>query len=227
MKKQSQTHGRPLTAFESFLLHSDQVIPRAEDQVWLADWKNFKLPYCSIYVVCPDGQWPCKVGISTYAYKRLLALQTSVWKPLKMMRCYWAKTVAEARALEKAVHRRLTEDNVWLHGEWFDMRPNSAQEIIEFVALVEGIEIFSEIDNQEVISDIATTIRQSVSNDFHIDRINHGSHKTFDGEALADLAKSYIENGDMVPRDLAKEVMLHKEHEESMRLPSLKAPRNR
>lgn len=222
MKKQSRMHGLRLTAFDSFLLHSEDTYPKAEDQVWLADWKSYKLPHCSIYVVSPDGQWPCKVGISTYAYRRLLGLQTSVWKPLKMMGCYWAKTVAEARALEKAVHRRLTEDNVWLHGEWFDMRPNNARDMIEFVALVEGIEISSTIDNQEVIGDLEGVLRQSLSHDLIIKRINHRGQKTFDGEALANLAKSYIANGDMVPRDLAKEVMHHEEHEAERRLPTLK-----
>lgn len=152
MKMQLRMRGRQQTAYSSFILDRRGHFPQPEDQVWLADWKSFNLPYCSLYIVSPDGGWPCKIGISTNARKRLIGLQTSVWKPLKVTHCYWTATVHEARALEKAIHARLTEDNMWLHGEWFAMRPNEAKEIVEFVSLVEGIELNDKVDNPEVIS---------------------------------------------------------------------------
>lgn len=196
-----------------------------EKYVWLADWKKHRLPYCSVYIVSPDGQWPCKVGISTHAYKRLAGLQTSVWKPLKVMGCYWAKTVHEARALEKAVHKRLSEDSVWLHGEWFDMRPKQAKEMIEFVAMVEGIEIYDEIDNPDVMSDIKALVAKfQTSRDIRA-IIDHGNHYTFGDDHLAELANQYKEDGIVLPKLLAEMVMEMKEHEEERQLPTLRQNR--
>lgn len=221
MKKQSRTHGLRLTAFDSFIANSN-FDDKPEDQVWLADWRAHKLPYCSLYVVAPDGQWPCKVGISVNPYKRLIGLQTSVWKPLKVMRCYWTNSVAEARALEKAVHLRLSDDNVWLHGEWFDMRPKAATEMIEFVSLVEGIEIFDKIDNEEVINSIKKDMEVRFTSKMIKAVADIGNRKTLGGDALARLANQCKEDGMMVPSRIAEMVMLHEEAEEDARLPSFR-----
>jgi hypothetical protein len=126
----------------------------AKKTVWLADWKKHKLPYCSIYVVSTDSKWPCKVGISVSPRKRLVQLQTSVWKPLEVAGCYWCNTVNEAKAVEKKMHETLTSDGAWLLGEWFDMRPDKVPPLIEFVASVAGIEIHDTIVEKPVIEDI-------------------------------------------------------------------------
>lgn len=214
-------HGVQQTAYSSFLVGSGTT-SKAEDHVWLADWRGHGLPYCSLYVVSPDGNWPCKVGISTNAYKRLVALQTSVWKPLKVTGCYWLKTVKEARELEKQVHRRLTGDNVWLHGEWFDMRPKDAKEMIEFVSLVEGIEINDKIDNPSVIEGIEASINQSWSPDLGVERSKSIRNRTFSGDDLANLANQYREDGMVVDPMLDKMVMDHQYEESQRRLPSLR-----
>lgn len=145
-------HGSQLTALEANLVRGEKR--EGVDNVWLVNWKEVGLPYCSIYVVSADNSWPCKIGISTYAEKRVRALQTSVWRPLYVPRCYWAPTVKEAKRLEYAVHKRLTEDSRWLHGEWFDLRPDKAAEMIEFVALVEGIEISDKIEDPELAAQV-------------------------------------------------------------------------
>lgn len=164
--------GQQQTAFSSFVLNRNGVYKNIEEQVWLVDWKAFQLPYCSLYIVSPDGDWPCKVGISTNASKRLIGLQTSVWKPLRVAHCYWTATVHQARALEKAIHKRLTEDNAWLHGEWFSMRPSEAKEIVEFVAMVEGIELFDTIDNPEVITSLEAEMDRCRRNHVSVERID-------------------------------------------------------
>lgn len=217
-------HGQRQTAFSSFILNRNNggLLPKAEEQVWMADWKRFRLPYCSLYVVSTDGKWPCKVGISTHAYKRLVQLQTSVWKPLQIVHCYWTASVNEARTLEKAVHSRLTEDNVWLHGEWFNMRPKEAKEMIEFVSLVEGIEIFDKIDNQEVISDMQSFMRGLERNEVYVERINRRRHSNFDSDGLATLAKEYKELGMVVSPALQEMVMDYEYEEEQRRLPSFR-----
>jgi len=194
----------------------------ATKQVWLADWRAVKLPYCSLYVVCPDGSWPCKVGISVNAMRRLIALQTSVWKPLKVSKCYWTRSVAEARKLEKAVHQRLSGDNVWLHGEWFDMRPNAAAEMIEFVSLVEGIELYDKIDNQDVINSIEAMFQVAKTPDAVRARIDVDYVQGSRFEDLANVANQGIRDGIVVDPRVREMVMLYKEGENDKRLPSLR-----
>jgi hypothetical protein len=201
--------------------------PKAEDQVWLADWKRYKLPYCSLYVVSPDGNWPCKVGISVNPYKRLLSLQTSVWKRLKVTDCFWLEGVKEARELEKQVHRRLTGDNVWLHGEWFDMRPKDAREMIEFVSAVEGIEVNDKIHNEMVIEDLRRELSRSMDNNFYISSGEASKHKTKSGDDLANLANQYREWGMVVDPDLERMVKEHEEEEAHRRLPSLRSGKSK
>lgn len=147
---QSRTHGARLTALESNFVRRDAD----KENLWLVDWRDYGLPHCSIYVVAADNRWPCKIGISTYPGKRVRSLQTSVWRPLHVAKCYWAPTVKEARRLEMAVHRRLTEESRWLHGEWFDMHPDKASEMIEFVSLVEGVDISNEIPDASIAKDV-------------------------------------------------------------------------
>lgn len=123
-------------------------------QIWMADWKRHSLPYCSIYVIAPDGHWPCKIGISVYARKRINQLQTSHWKRLEVARCFWVGSVFEARRIEKKAHQILKDDGAYLLGEWFDKTPEKAEEVIEFAAMLEGIDLNREIDSPDVLSDI-------------------------------------------------------------------------
>lgn len=162
--------GRQQTAFSTFILDRGGLHKDLSEQVWLADWKAAGLPYCSLYIVTPDGNWPCKIGISVNASKRLIGLQTSVWKPLRVAKCYWTATVLQARTLEKAIHKRLTEDNAWLHGEWFAMRPDKATDVVEFVALVEGIELYDKIDNPKVMAAIESEVDKCRRNDVYAER---------------------------------------------------------
>lgn len=138
--------GQQRTALNTYWELTDRTKP-IEDLVWLVDWKAHDLPYCSLYVVTPDNNWPCKIGISVFPRKRVASLQTSVWRPLNVAHCVWALNSQEARRLEKKIHATLTEDNKWLHGEWFDMRPDDALEMINFCAAVEGVEISDKIED--------------------------------------------------------------------------------
>ena len=121
----------------------------------MVDWKRYGLPYCSIYIVAPDGHWPCKIGISNYARKRLNVLQTSHWKRLEVARCFWAPSVNDARRIEKKAHEILKEGGLYLLGEWFDRTPEKAAEVIEFAALTEGVELSEKVGHPEAAQDIA------------------------------------------------------------------------
>lgn len=126
-------------------LENNFIRDHCANDLWLINWRDLELPYCTIYIVTADNKWPCKIGVSCAPEKRVRSLQTASWRPLHVANCYWAETVGEARRLEQAVHRRLTEQSRWLHGEWFDMRPEAATEIVEFVSMVEGVDISADI----------------------------------------------------------------------------------
>lgn len=125
-----------------------------EDCVWLADWRAHKLPYCSIYVISPEGSWPSKIGIAVNARSRVIGLQTSHWKRLVVTHCFWARTVSAARKVEKRVHAILKEEGAYLLGEWFDRRPDQAAEVVKFAAMLESVEIGEKIEDDEVLSSV-------------------------------------------------------------------------
>lgn len=117
----------------------------------MADWRKHGLPYCSLYVIAPEGHWPSKIGISTNARKRVVQLQTSHWKMMVVSRCYWVEGVTAARRLEAKVHETLKGMSVYLNGEWFDRSPEQAAEIIEFEAMLMGVELHDTIDDPIVL----------------------------------------------------------------------------
>lgn len=153
-------HGRQQTALERFRANSRLSDVGIRDVLWLADWKEFNLPYCSLYVISTDGEWPCKIGVSVSPYRRVMSIQTSVWRPLSVSHCVFTPSVDDAKKLEKAVHRRLSEDSRWLHGEWFDLKPKQALEMVEFVAMIEGIEISYEPEEGEVMRYLEDEVRE-------------------------------------------------------------------
>ena len=162
--RQSLTRGSRLTESERFfkkMLHAqgNHWLPDQQHKkaVWLVDWKAYGLKYCSLYVVCTDSRWPCKIGISVNARKRVMGIQTGVWRPISVHKCFYLPTVNEARALERKVHDTLTIQGKWLHGEWFDMRPEQAADLIEFEAMILGLECRSEIEDEEIVSDLRST----------------------------------------------------------------------
>jgi hypothetical protein len=114
---------------------------KVEKFVWMANWRDMKLPYCSVYVIAPIDGWPCKIGISTYALKRVMALQTSVWKQLEVKFCGFVANTQAAREIEQRCHKALTDQSKWLHGEWFDLRPDAAMDLVRFEAEMAGIEM--------------------------------------------------------------------------------------
>jgi hypothetical protein len=126
----------------------------ARKAVWLVNWKAWDLPYCSLYVVSTDSKWPCKIGISIDPYKRIGGIQTGVWRRVDVHKCFYLKTVKQARALEQKIHQTLTDQGKWLHGEWFDLRPEQTTDIIEFEAMVLGLEINSEIEDDEIANSL-------------------------------------------------------------------------
>ena len=140
--------GRQLTALqraEQRDYYGWSKLSDVSNMLWMADWRAIGLPYCSIYVISPQDGWPCKIGISTNPIKRINTLQTACWKQLEVKWCAWAPTVQKAHDLELRSHRTLTDMAKWLHGEWFDLRPDKAIDLVSFEAELAGIEISTEL----------------------------------------------------------------------------------
>lgn len=131
----------------------------ARNQVWLANWKKFGFPYCSVYVISPDNHWPCKIGISTNARTRVVALQVACWRPLKVDYSLFCPSIAEARRLEKAMHSELTDDGKLLSGEWFDIRAEEARSLLAFKADVIGVDARDTIPKGDVLDDVHAAMR--------------------------------------------------------------------
>lgn len=142
----------PITSSHHGLLADYQLNPAT--QVWLADWKTHKLPYCTVYIIAPEAHWPCKIGVSTYGRKRLASLQTSHWKRLYVTHSFWCGTIKEATAVEAKAHQMLDEEEVWLLGEWFDKRPDKAAEVVRFSAEVLGIELNDRVEESEPLEEV-------------------------------------------------------------------------
>jgi hypothetical protein len=138
-----------LTALQRAERHSSDFGPGRDvgDLLWLADWRAMGSARCSIYVVSPMDGWPCKIGISTAPAKRVAGLQTSVWKQLKVAWSGFLPTMQQAKHLEGNAHSTLTERALWLHGEWFDLRPDKAEELVKFEAMLLGLELVDVLEH--------------------------------------------------------------------------------
>lgn len=119
-----------------------------EAHLWRINWRKLGYKFCGIYAISPDNGWPTKIGISQNPVKRLINLQGACWKRLDIARYCYAEDFTAARAVEKKVHETLKSDGLLLHGEWFDIRPEKALEIIEFCALSLGVVVRKDVPDQ-------------------------------------------------------------------------------
>lgn len=127
-----------------------------EKELWRVNWRQHGLPYCGIYAVSPDNRWPTKIGISQNPVKRLISLQNSHWRKLDIWEYRYAENFVAARKIEAKAHEMLRSEGKCLQGEWFDIRPDKALEVIEFAAMTLGVEICSAIPNNDVALALST-----------------------------------------------------------------------
>jgi hypothetical protein len=72
----------------------------------------------NIYIIGMDSGAPYKVGVAKDSYRRLIAMQTAHPDKLRLYATAEAETFNEAVALERRVHKLLSEHS--RRGEWFD-----------------------------------------------------------------------------------------------------------
>lgn len=122
----------------------------AQDHLWRVDWKAYGYPYCGIYAVSPDNRWPTKIGISTIPSQRVAALQTACWRRLDIAAYVYCDSVKDARAVEQKTHKILSDDAKIMNGEWFDIKPDKAMEVVSFAAATLGIEIRNDVPDEKI-----------------------------------------------------------------------------
>lgn len=97
-----------------------------------------------VYVISCRGEGPCKIGISGDIAQRVREIQVSNWQPLfisaarpvidadaaRGFSTYRAAYHASARKLERLTHSTLEGLGLRLMGEWFDVEPSDAIELL-------------------------------------------------------------------------------------------------
>ena len=127
-------------------------------ELWRVNWKQWGYSYCGLYAVCPDNAWPTKIGISQNPVKRLISIQTSVWKRVDIFDYRYFENSIQAREVEKKSHELMAADGLSMMGEWFDIRPDKAMEIVDFAASLLGYEAKTEVPNDERIKQAMTNM---------------------------------------------------------------------
>ena len=119
-----------------------------EENLWRTDWKRNGYPYCGVYVISTDSLIPCKIGISVNPIKRLMSLQTAHWRPLQISGYRWCAHQSDALKVEQKAHMILREDGKELLGEWFDIRPSQAVDVIEWASKMIEVEVRSDCPDE-------------------------------------------------------------------------------
>lgn len=98
-----------------------------------------------VYVIAPQWEGPCKIGITNNLQRRLAGIQIGNAQPLTIFnfrlavhssgagayKSLAAATKAGARKLESAAHRVLRDCDLALSGEWFDVNVVEASQVLD------------------------------------------------------------------------------------------------
>lgn len=86
-----------------------------------------------VYVICPDTESVCKIGMSTFVGGRLSGLQTGSWDELRLAAVVGVIS-GSMSVLERATHAILTDGGKHRRGEWFNVDEVEAVETIILAA---------------------------------------------------------------------------------------------
>lgn len=82
-----------------------------------------------VYVISPEAEWPCKIGVSAEPERRLKDLQAAHWNKLVLVRSMRFEFAYQVESgIKQVLGKKL------LLGEWFDVRSWEAERILFFVA---------------------------------------------------------------------------------------------
>jgi hypothetical protein len=89
---------------------------------------------CFIYLIATKTKTgkagrPVKIGIAENPEKRLRSISTASSKALGLYEKWWCPSRYIARTMEREIHVLMDRDR--LHGEWFNLGPGFAWQLIE------------------------------------------------------------------------------------------------
>lgn len=110
-----------------------------------------------VYLIAPDSDGPTKIGVSGNLQVRISALQTGSWAPLSIYGfrvaipemkggvygSIGAAISAGAMMLEREAHEVLSEMGLRMCGEWFDISPRDAGEVLAKCGARRGVKAIS------------------------------------------------------------------------------------
>jgi len=126
-----------------------------------------------LYVMHYESEGICKIGVTSDLPERLTNLRAATWVdvtptsfffPFKPSRDIahtkddYSITRVSAYALEKLCHQKLKELELHLRGEFFEIFPDDADQLVRKVAEVEGFRLVAPIDILAL--DLDTIVRQ-------------------------------------------------------------------
>ena len=129
-----------------------------------------------IYLISGSSEGPVKVGFSHHLPSRLKDIQTGNPEKLYLWGSISVKQKIVVELIEKIIHSHLKENNLHLHGEWFNINVNAALSIFEHFPLCrenlfKGVEIKKgKIEN--TIDLIQYGFQKNIINDDEYDLLN-------------------------------------------------------
>lgn len=160
---------------------------------------------CVVYVIAPDVDGPSKIGFTTDIITRLTDIQTGSWIPLKVhdVRLILPKfyqteefhimkqAQAGARMAERDAHAALWDCGLRLVGEWFDVTPSEAMQVVEKVG---GLSNYRVISLEQIAS---------VGTSHTLDPYNKRIHRMLIAALMAAKEQATIASARLVHLDIA------------------------
>jgi len=120
------------------ILHQDWYFMTAMRPLGFRDYIRSN-GFHTVYLLKPVQGIPVKIGISEDPLRRIATIQASHFDELVFHRFWWLPGLAVAARIESAFKSSFSQYNV--RGEWFDMKPETAEEQVE--AAIKGLNIWS------------------------------------------------------------------------------------
>src|SRR5262245_51323878 len=87
-----------------------------------------------VYVIGPDSESPCKIGVAFDLVARFVTIQSGNWVKLNVHHVLWCPGKPVAYRIEELAHALLLKANKGISGEWFDVPKEWAWKTIRHVA---------------------------------------------------------------------------------------------
>lgn len=105
-----------------------------------------ELGFACVYAVGPTGGRPLRISWARQLKDRMEALQLGCWKDLQIHDIAWTVGDMLAMRITSAAHDILDKAKRRLSGDWFDVTPEFASQLIRLAAEKSNIPTFSHVE---------------------------------------------------------------------------------